>query len=106
MRRAGKRVIAIDLNPLSRTAVTADLPIIDEVVRALARLSKDARVARRHPRPGRFPAFDRRKALAEALRTMNDRLTEAPARPPRLRPLGRSAPRPARGTPRRSRRTR
>lgn len=31
----GKTVIAIDLNPLSRTAQTASLPIIDEVTRAL-----------------------------------------------------------------------
>jgi 4-phosphopantoate--beta-alanine ligase len=31
----GKKVIAIDLNPLSRTAQSADLTIVDEVTRAL-----------------------------------------------------------------------
>ncbi|TAJ44572.1 4-phosphopantoate--beta-alanine ligase [Methanofollis fontis] len=35
LRQMGKRVIAVDLNPLSRTAQTATLPIIDEVRRAL-----------------------------------------------------------------------
>jgi len=36
---AGKRVIAIDLNPLSRTAVKADLTIVDNVVRAVPELT-------------------------------------------------------------------
>jgi len=34
----GKTVIAIDLNPLSRTAQTATLPVIDEVCRALSEI--------------------------------------------------------------------
>ena len=106
LRRAGKRVIAIDLNPLSRTAVTADVPIIDEVGRALAILDREIRRAQRRPRTGRFPPFDRRTALVAALRTMNDRLTAAAVQSPRLRAPGRSARRPARGTPHRSRRTR
>ncbi len=36
--KAGKRVIAIDLNPLSRTARTATITIVDNVVRALPAL--------------------------------------------------------------------
>jgi len=35
----GKKVITIDLNPLSRTSQTATLPIIDEVTRALPEIT-------------------------------------------------------------------
>ena len=37
--RTGKTVIAVDLNPLSRTAGTATLTIVDEVTRALTNIS-------------------------------------------------------------------
>jgi len=36
----GKKVIAIDLNPLSRTARTATLPVIDELTRALPNITR------------------------------------------------------------------
>jgi 4-phosphopantoate---beta-alanine ligase len=101
LRRLGKRVIAIDLNPLSRTAETADLPIIDELTRALDRLANELRKAR-PPAPGRFPAFDATGALAAARRTMARRLATARARPGAVE---RASSRPAQGTPRRSRRT-
>ena len=39
----GKTVIAIDLNPLSRTARAATITIVDNVVRALPRLAEAAR---------------------------------------------------------------
>jgi len=35
LRKMGKTVIAIDLNPLSRTSLMASLTIVDEVTRAL-----------------------------------------------------------------------
>ena len=35
LKQNGKRVIAIDLNPLSRTPRKADIPVIDNVIRAL-----------------------------------------------------------------------
>jgi 4-phosphopantoate--beta-alanine ligase len=35
----GKRVIAIDLNPLSRTARTATLTVVDELTRALPHIT-------------------------------------------------------------------
>lgn len=38
--RAGKIVITIDLNPLSRTAQTASLTIVDNIVRALPELTQ------------------------------------------------------------------
>lgn len=38
LERAGKAVVAIDLNPLSRTAQTATVTIVDNIVRALPQL--------------------------------------------------------------------
>ncbi len=43
LRRMGKRVVAVDLNPLSRTARKASLTIVDNVVRALPRMTDYAR---------------------------------------------------------------
>ncbi|MBU0496880.1 MAG: phosphopantothenate/pantothenate synthetase [Candidatus Thermoplasmatota archaeon] len=40
LKKMGKIVITIDLNPLSRTARTADITIVDNVVRALPRMVK------------------------------------------------------------------
>jgi len=42
LRRMGKRVIAIDLNPLSRTAKAASTTIVDNITRALPLLAKEA----------------------------------------------------------------
>ncbi len=81
LRRLGKRVIAIDLNPLSRTARAADVPIVDELRRALRTIARFARSA--STRPGRFPAFDADRARAEALRAIERRLRAAARRPTR-----------------------
>jgi 4-phosphopantoate---beta-alanine ligase len=71
LRAMGKRVIAIDLNPLSRTSERADLPIVDELTRALTNLAGDLRGLHRHPpRLGRFAPFDAAAALAAAHRTI------------------------------------
>jgi 4-phosphopantoate--beta-alanine ligase len=67
-------VIAIDLNPFSRTSETADIPIVDELSRALRNLRRD--VGRRSAvrDPGEFPAFDAAGALREARQEMARRL--------------------------------
>lgn len=39
LKRMGKKVITIDLNPLSRTARTADVTIVDNVVRAVPNIT-------------------------------------------------------------------
>ena len=36
----GKKVIAVDLNPLSRTARTADITIVDNVIRAVPNIER------------------------------------------------------------------
>lgn len=46
--RGGKRVIAIDLNPLSRTPQTADIAIVDNVDRAYPGLTRAVRELRTH----------------------------------------------------------
>jgi 4-phosphopantoate---beta-alanine ligase len=82
LRALGKRVISIDLNPLSRTSRAADLPIVDELVRALDRIARAATERRRRtPRPS-FRPFDAEAARRAALRTIARRLTRAPARSP------------------------
>jgi len=43
LKRMGKTVIAVDLNPLSRTARKADITIVDNVVRAIPNMIKHAR---------------------------------------------------------------
>jgi len=87
LRARGQTVISVDLNPLSRTSQTADLPIVDEVVRALGHIADDLErlaVARRTIR--RRP-FDARAAIADALRTIDRRLMQAArARPRTPRP--------------------
>ena len=62
----GKQVIAIDLNPLSRTARTATMTVVDEVSRALGRLVEEL--------PGNpLPKdWDNDGALREALGVMSD----------------------------------
>jgi 4-phosphopantoate---beta-alanine ligase len=81
LRALGKRVISIDLNPLSRTSRSANLPIVDELTRALDRLAEDLR--RPHPPivAARFARVDSQALLRSALNTMDRNLKRA--RPPR-----------------------
>jgi 4-phosphopantoate---beta-alanine ligase len=107
LKRLGKRVISVDLNPLSRTTVAADLPIVDELVRALTKLAQDMPAARRRARTGVFPTYDAQAARRSALETINRRLVSAAGR--RRSPAGpqrhgrrRAGPRPSgSGRPRR-----
>jgi 4-phosphopantoate--beta-alanine ligase len=93
LRRLGRRVIAIDLNPLSRTARAADLTIVDELTRVLPQLTRELRRRGRVGPPGFLPV-DNHRLLEAALTTMGRRLarrvprarrrrtTRADARPP------------------------
>lgn len=70
----GKSVIAVDLNPLSRTAQAATLPIIDEVTRAIPAITsamKKMKSGAIHSEP---PQIESRKYLREALMTIQRRL--------------------------------
>lgn len=105
LRALGKRVISVDLNPLSRTSRAADLPIVDEVRRALTEVARQAERWPAKARPRRFAPFDRRAALSEALATIVSSLTRAAARRPIAPRQARASTRRSQGTGGRTRRT-
>ncbi len=67
LRAMGKTVITIDLNPLSRTARTAHVTIVDELTRALPLLAAALRAG-----GGAGPAFDNQRNLRDVRRRMAD----------------------------------
>jgi 4-phosphopantoate---beta-alanine ligase len=84
LRAVGKRVISIDLNPLSRTSQSSNLPIVDELTRALDHLAEDLR--RRGPPvvTGDFAPVDAPGLLRESLRSIERHLRKrAAVRAPR-----------------------
>jgi len=64
----GKKVITIDLNPLSRTAQTAHITIVDELTRCLPLLADRIRNCTE------IEIFDNEKNLKDVLRFISDRL--------------------------------
>jgi len=78
LRRIGKTVIAIDLNPLSRTAQCASITIVDNVTRALPQLVRESEVFKSQgPKslPRIVAQFENRKTLRDAIKTINRRLS-------------------------------
>lgn len=74
----GKKVITVDLNPLSRTAQTATITIIDHVNRALPLLIKKVKTFKKHPKEkleGIVKTYNNKKILSEAILHINRRLT-------------------------------
>lgn len=73
LKKFGKKVITFDLNPLSRTAQTADITIVDNVIRGmkiLADVSKKL-ATKKNLKSDRF---DNKKNLAEAIFVMKNNL--------------------------------
>ncbi len=70
----GKHVIAIDLNPLSRTARTATLPVIDEVTRAIPVIAGYCRTLSREQAINLTRTIDGRKFLQDACTIIRERL--------------------------------
>jgi len=70
----GKRVIAIDLNPLSRTAQTATLPIIDEVTRAIPAITDAFKNLKLGEAERMAEKPDGKKYLRDAIMTIRSRL--------------------------------
>jgi 4-phosphopantoate--beta-alanine ligase len=73
LKAMGKVVLAIDLNPLSRTALAADITIVDHLVRALPRVADAARRMDKAPHLGvkaLAKKFDNRANLAAVRRRM------------------------------------
>jgi len=78
LRRLGKNVIAIDLNPLSRTSLAASITIVDNIVRALPLMVKIAEELKGWPERQRqiLKNFDNRENLARSLSIILHRLEE------------------------------
>jgi len=64
LKKAGKQVITFDLNPLSRTAQTADITIVDNVVRGLKDLIKECKKLSKNPETIQF---NNKRNLSEAI---------------------------------------
>ena len=61
LKKAKKRIITFDLNPLSRTAQTADVTIVDNVTRAMKLLVSESR------KPRKEITFDNKKNLKSTI---------------------------------------
>jgi len=75
----GKKVIAIDLNPLSRTARMASITIVDSVIRAFPLLIKYARTMKSYSRDTLeeiVKKYDNKTVLTTSLRFIAQRLSE------------------------------
>lgn len=73
----GKTVIAIDLNPLSRTARSATLTIVDEISRALPQITKVCSEISDAEKDRLIRSVDNCYLLSEAIREMTMRLPNA-----------------------------
>jgi 4-phosphopantoate--beta-alanine ligase len=77
LRSMGKVVIAIDLNPLSRTARTASLTIVDELTRALPQITRFCRELPVEQAAKFIRECDNNRFLKSALQEMEANLTHA-----------------------------
>ena len=71
LKKAGKKVITFDLNPLSRTAKTADITIVDNVVRAINRLILECKSKKIQKIP-----FNNKKNLASCVLEIKKNLSK------------------------------
>ena len=69
LKKAGKTVITFDLNPLSRTAQTADITIVDNVIRGMRLLISACKKTKT-----KKVNFNNRKALASAISEIKNNL--------------------------------
>ncbi|NLA38905.1 MAG: phosphopantothenate/pantothenate synthetase [Methanomicrobiales archaeon] len=77
LRSMGKAVITIDLNPLSRTARTATLTIVDELTRALPRITAACTSLDPGERDRLIASLDNTYLLRAAIDEMRERLSHA-----------------------------
>ncbi|MFW5918415.1 MAG: 4-phosphopantoate--beta-alanine ligase [Haloferacaceae archaeon] len=80
----GKIEIVIDLNPQSRSAQVAAIPVIDNIVRAVPNITRHARDLRGRPREeleAIVAAFDPERALSDAERTIREGAIEREPHP-------------------------
>lgn len=77
LEKMGKKVITVDLNPLSRTAQTATITIVDHVNRVLPLLIERVKSFKKYPKiklEGIVRNYSNKKILSEAIGHINSRL--------------------------------
>ncbi len=70
LKRIGKKVIAVDLNPISRTAIWADITIVDNIIRALPEMIKIAGKLKSYSKDQLneiISSFDNKRTIQDAL---------------------------------------
>lgn len=74
--KMGKRTIAIDLNPMSRTSRTATVTIVDEVTRAIPELIRNVEDLEDDPKAAKLalPKYDRDESLRLVTAAMSKNL--------------------------------
>ena len=77
LKKSGKKVITFDLNPLSRTAQSADITIVDNVVRGLGELIINCKKLKnvKHSKI----SFDNKKNLSKSIKEIKNNLTKRAA---------------------------
>jgi 4-phosphopantoate--beta-alanine ligase len=78
LKKMGKFVVTIDLNPLSRTSQSANITIVDNIIRAMPNLTKaieELQVLSLKELKGILERFDNQRNLSETILFMRDRLT-------------------------------
>ncbi len=75
--RMGKQVIAIDLNPLSRTARTATLTVVDELTRALPAITDACTTLTSREQAQLLDSLDNHYLLKKAMDEITARLSHA-----------------------------
>lgn len=79
LRRLGKTVIAIDLNPLSRTARAASITIVDNIIRAVPKMIEYAQKLNNLSRKDLYEIlskYNNKLVLSEVLKHIKNRLEE------------------------------
>ncbi len=80
LRRLGKTVIAVDLNPLSRTSRAASISIVDNIVRAMPKLINEVKDLRSNYSLEKIreilASYNNEEVLKESIRYILNRLTE------------------------------
>ena len=74
LRNMGKKVVTIDLNPLSRSARTANITIVDELTRVLKNMMRFVDVSENAAREI-LSRYNNEKVLKDALKHINQRLS-------------------------------
>ena len=80
LKKMGKKVVTIDLNPMSRTALHADITIVDNIVRAapmMASLATLFKLRGQDEHLRNIKAYDNHKILSSAFEQMDKKLRES-----------------------------